>query len=86
MMCTPYMSRELCVFKIIIIYIFFIEFIDNKKLDECDRHDVYTMHYSYASFLTNRTRDENAEEHSRIMPWLSISSHYCSISSFSSYG
>jgi hypothetical protein len=42
MMCTPYMSRELWVFKIIIIYIFFIEFIDNKKLEECDGHMMYT--------------------------------------------
>jgi hypothetical protein len=30
-MCTPNMSRELCVLKIIIIYAFFIEFIDNEK-------------------------------------------------------
>jgi hypothetical protein len=36
MMCTPYMSRELQVFKIIIIYVFFIEFIDNKKLEKND--------------------------------------------------
>jgi hypothetical protein len=44
MMCTSYMLRELRVFKIIIIYVFFIEFIDNKKLEECDRagDDVYT--------------------------------------------
>jgi hypothetical protein len=31
MICTPCISRELWVLKIIIIYIFFIEFIDNKK-------------------------------------------------------
>jgi hypothetical protein len=31
MMCTPYMSRELRVFKIIIIYVFYIEIIDNEK-------------------------------------------------------
>jgi hypothetical protein len=31
MMCTPCMSRELRVFKIIIIYVFYIEFIDNEK-------------------------------------------------------
>jgi hypothetical protein len=31
MMCTPCMSRELCVFKIIIIYAIFVEFIDNGK-------------------------------------------------------
>jgi hypothetical protein len=31
MMCTPYMSRELWVFEIIIIYAFFVEFIDNEK-------------------------------------------------------
>jgi hypothetical protein len=46
MMCTPYMSKELRVFKIIIIYAFFIEFIDNKKLEEGDvtDDDVYTLH------------------------------------------
>jgi hypothetical protein len=33
MMCTHYISRELRVFKIVIIYVFFIEFIDNKKLE-----------------------------------------------------
>jgi hypothetical protein len=31
MMCTPCMSRELWVFKIIIIYVFYIEFIDTEK-------------------------------------------------------
>jgi hypothetical protein len=31
MMCTPCISRELLVFKIIIIYVFFVEFIDNGK-------------------------------------------------------
>jgi hypothetical protein len=32
-MCIPYISRELWVFKIIIIYvIFFIKFIDNEKI------------------------------------------------------
>jgi hypothetical protein len=31
MMCTPCISRELLVFKIIIIYVFFVEFIDNEK-------------------------------------------------------
>jgi hypothetical protein len=34
MTCTPYMLRELCVFKIIIIYVIFIEFIDNEKFRE----------------------------------------------------
>jgi hypothetical protein len=34
MMFTFYISRELRVFKIIIIYIFFIEFIDNEKIEE----------------------------------------------------
>jgi hypothetical protein len=45
MMYTPYMSRELCVFKIIIIYIF-LGFID-KKLEKDDRvedDDMYTLH------------------------------------------
>jgi hypothetical protein len=32
MMCTPCMLRELHVFKIIIIYAFFIEFIGNEKI------------------------------------------------------
>jgi hypothetical protein len=32
MMCTPSRSRELRVFKIIIIYVIFLEFIDNKKI------------------------------------------------------
>jgi hypothetical protein len=31
MMCIPCMLRELCVFNIIIIYTFFIEFIDNEN-------------------------------------------------------
>jgi hypothetical protein len=46
MMYTSCMVRELQVFKIIIIYNFFIEFIDNKKLEECDgkNDDVYTLH------------------------------------------
>jgi hypothetical protein len=46
MMCTPYMLRELQVFKIIIIYVFFVEFIDNKKLEEYDKADadVYIIH------------------------------------------
>jgi hypothetical protein len=45
MMCAPCMSRELLIFKIIIIYIF-LEFIDNKKLKKCDVTDdnVYTMY------------------------------------------
>jgi hypothetical protein len=45
-MCTPCRSRELRVFKIIIIYTFFVEFIDNKKIEECDgaNDDVYTLH------------------------------------------
>jgi hypothetical protein len=46
-MCTPCMLRELRIFKIIIIYIFFLEFIDNEKqLEEGDGvdDDVYTMH------------------------------------------
>jgi hypothetical protein len=34
MMCTHCISRELQIFKIIIIYIFFIEFINNKKFRE----------------------------------------------------
>jgi hypothetical protein len=40
------MSRELRIFKIIIIYAIFIEFIDNKKLEESDEadDDVYTLH------------------------------------------
>jgi hypothetical protein len=33
------MPRELCVFKIIIIYAIFIEFIDNTKLEEVDGAD-----------------------------------------------
>jgi hypothetical protein len=33
-MFTFCISRELWVFKIIIIYIFFIEFIDNEKIEE----------------------------------------------------
>jgi hypothetical protein len=46
MMCTPCISRELRVFKIIIIYAFFLEFIDNEKIEECDGayDDVYTMY------------------------------------------
>jgi hypothetical protein len=32
MMCTPFISRELRVFKIIIIFAFFIEFVDNLKI------------------------------------------------------
>jgi hypothetical protein len=32
MMCTPFMSRELWIFKVIIIFAFFIEFIDNLKI------------------------------------------------------
>jgi hypothetical protein len=45
MMCTPCMSRELKVFKIIIIYAIFVEFIDNKKLEEYDMvdDDMYTL-------------------------------------------
>jgi hypothetical protein len=41
------MSRELRVFKIIIIYAFFVEFIDNEKLEQddvIDVDDVYTLH------------------------------------------
>jgi hypothetical protein len=34
MMCTHCMSRELRVFKIIIIYVIFVQFIDNKKIRE----------------------------------------------------
>jgi hypothetical protein len=39
------MSRELKVFKIIIIYAIFVEFIDNKKLEEYDMvdDDMYTL-------------------------------------------
>jgi hypothetical protein len=46
MMCKRCMSRELRIFKIIIIYAFFIEFIDNKKLEEDDEadNDMYTLH------------------------------------------
>ncbi len=47
MMCTPDMLRELRVFKIIIIYAIFIEFIDKeKKLEEGDGvdDDVYNLH------------------------------------------
>jgi hypothetical protein len=45
MICTSCTSRELLVFKIIIIYIIFIEFIDNKNLEEGDGVDdnVYTL-------------------------------------------
>jgi hypothetical protein len=40
MMCAPYMSRELQIFKIIIIYAIFLEFIDNEiKLEEDDGVD-----------------------------------------------
>jgi hypothetical protein len=47
MMCTSCMSRELRVFKIITVYaIFFVEFIDNEKIEEGDGadDDVYTLH------------------------------------------
>jgi hypothetical protein len=46
MMCTSCMLRELQVFKIIIIYTFFIWFINNKKLEEGDDADnyVYILH------------------------------------------
>jgi hypothetical protein len=47
MMCTPCISKELWVFKIIIIYTIFVEFIDNEnKLEEGDGADdnVYTLH------------------------------------------
>jgi hypothetical protein len=47
LMCTPCMLRELREFKIIIIYvIFFVEFIDNKKIEECvgATEDMYTLH------------------------------------------
>jgi hypothetical protein len=40
MMCAPYMPRELRIFKIIIIYAIFLEFIDNEiKLEEDDGVD-----------------------------------------------
>jgi hypothetical protein len=40
------MSRELQMFKIIIIYIFFVEFINTRKIEEDDvtDDDVYTLH------------------------------------------
>jgi hypothetical protein len=43
---TPYLSRELRIFKIIIIYIFFIEFIDNEKIRGIDEanDDIYMLH------------------------------------------
>jgi hypothetical protein len=46
MMCTPYISRELWIFKIIIIYEFFIEFISNEKIAEDDEavDDAYSIH------------------------------------------
>jgi hypothetical protein len=34
MMCTSYLSRKLWIFKIIIIYVNFLEFIDNKKIEK----------------------------------------------------
>jgi hypothetical protein len=45
MMCIFCMSRELWIFKIIIIYVSFLQFID-KKLEKDDRtdSDVYTLH------------------------------------------
>jgi hypothetical protein len=44
LICTSCISKELWVFKIIIIYAFFIKFIDNKKLEKSDGvdDDVYT--------------------------------------------
>jgi hypothetical protein len=37
MMYTPSMLRELWIFKIILIYVnFFLEFIDNEKIEESD--------------------------------------------------
>jgi hypothetical protein len=57
MMRTPFMLRELWIFKIIIIYVIFLEFIDNKKLEEVDvaDDDVYTMYVIiiYVSFYRN---------------------------------
>jgi hypothetical protein len=46
MMCISCMSREIREFKIIIIYTFFIEFIDNKKLEDSHRidNDVHIIH------------------------------------------
>jgi hypothetical protein len=47
MICIYCVSRELRVFKLIIIYIFLLEFIDNKKqLEEGDKvdNDVYISH------------------------------------------
>jgi hypothetical protein len=46
MMYTPSMSRELWVFKIIMTYVFFIEFIYNTKIEEGDGADdnVYILH------------------------------------------
>jgi hypothetical protein len=40
------MSGELQMFKIIIIYIFFVEFINTRKIEEDDvtDDDVYTLH------------------------------------------
>jgi hypothetical protein len=45
-MFTFCISRELRVFKIIIIYIFFIEFIDNEKIEEVvgGDDDVYPLY------------------------------------------
>jgi hypothetical protein len=47
LMCTLYRLRKLWVFKIIFIYVFFLEFINNeKKLEEYGGadDDVYTLH------------------------------------------
>jgi hypothetical protein len=38
MMCTSCISRQLWVFKIIIIYAFFVEFIDNEKIIENEKN------------------------------------------------
>jgi hypothetical protein len=45
-MCTPLMSRELQIFKIIIIYIIFIEFTDKEKIKQGDGADdnIYILH------------------------------------------
>ncbi len=47
MMCIPYISRELWVFKIISIYAIFHRIIDNEKIEESDEEDdnVYTIIY-----------------------------------------
>jgi hypothetical protein len=54
MMCTTCMSGELHVFKIIIIYVFFIEFIETKKIREkwWTDDDVYILHVKIYAIKT----------------------------------